>query len=235
MQSVNQRNMELTLEDIRAETVAATADLTAVNAQKARAKEDLADIRKLHQVELAEMEEHRAELEVCNKEIIEKTKVFEADKELRLHELSTISDKIRDAMKELRRINGLITAASDEKERKDQEIRQLNRTIAESQKIVDGIIALQNEYAEAERRRDDIRRENTLAIENAQARTAQLKAEADQAEARSTFAKAETAYVLNQRDHMIKEKNRISADLEIYIRRIEAKYQEAFPDLRMTL
>lgn len=232
MQSVAERNLELTLEEVRAQIVVASAELSDILARQTREIDHTESVCARMWEEVAE-ERNRLQVLSLDLELREHAiKELEARK---LRELLVIKQQVRDAMSELARLNSWIATADSEYEVKTRKVTELDAEIATKEALAGGILSLREQLAREEENLGAFRLESTLQTDDAIAKQARALKEADAAEGRRDAALADADAALKQRDVLVREKSRIQSDLEIYIRRVETKYNEAFPELRMIL
>ena len=221
MKSPAERNLELTLEQVRAQIVTASAELSEI-------------LQKHHE----EAQRGGQELLTLQTQIKETRNEFDACKERekrKQQELRVLRQQCGEAMTELAKLNSWIATADEVYATKCAQIPELEKIIAEKEEIAKAIIALKDEQSVQQKQLDTFRLGMTLERDDAKALRDKLLKEAAKADRRRIDAEAAASAALNSRDAMIHEKERIKADLEIYIQRIEARYQEAFPGLRMIL
>jgi hypothetical protein len=233
--SVAIRNETLTLETIRSDCAKAAAELSVILKEKEAAGKDLADAVEASRRHIEEIAQERNRLHVASLEIEERAAQFEKGRDDRKREIELLDSKIKDANKLLQRIQGFIFDANAEYDKRQGELHDISLEIESKGKVAEGILALQNEYLEEEKKRDAIRLENNLSIDNAKAfvdAAAKEKAAAEQKRDEAIDAANEAE---RERQKTILEKDRIVRDLNIYASRVEAKYKEAFPELHMIL
>lgn len=233
--SVAIRNETLTLEGIRSDSVKAAAELSVILKKKEAAGKDLADAVEASRRHIEEIAEERNKLHVASLELDERQMLHEKGKQDRKREIEDLDAKVKEANKLLQRIQGFIFDANAEYEKKQGELHDINIEIHSKGRIAEGILALQNEYLEEEKKRDAIRLENNLSIDNAKAYVAAATIEKNEAEQKRDEAIAAANEAERERQKTILEKDRIVRDLNIYVSRVEVKFKEAFPELHMIL
>lgn len=235
MGATEERNAALTLESIRADTMQAAAKLSEIYRLQSEADEKLEAAQKAEKSIRESISKERSGLDMRAREVQEKKRQHEEGKERRANEVNFLDNQIRAKIEELKKVNGWIATANEEYEKKQGELRDINEEIAGKEKLVKGILEIKGEYADEEKKRDALRIENTLARDDATAVLAESVRQQNVAEKWRDEAVEGALKAQNDLESAVKEKDRISADLEIYIRRVEEKYQEAFPGLRMII
>lgn len=233
--SVEIRNQELTLEGLRAETQTTAADLSQVLQQTTEATAHLEQIRKEAAAVHEQIAEERNKLQVSQLELDEKKREWDSQKGAREKEIAILADQKKAAMRDLHNINEWIFKANEEYEQKQHELRDLNKEIAEAHRLAERVLAIQDEIVALEEQRTNANIEYSLARDNALIELKDLEWKKQKAIEIRDKAVEETLEAENDRQRTIQERKRIQQDLEVYVRRIEAHYQKAFPELHMKL
>ncbi len=233
--SVEIKNTELTLEGLRADAQAAADHLSEVLQQTKEAEQNLEHVRAEAAAEKERIAEDRNKLQVDQLALDERKMNWEKGKAARQKEIDILTDQRKAAMRDLHNINEWIFSANQEYEQKQKELHDIKKEIAENGKLAERTLALQNEIAELEEKRHEANVEYNLARDNASVALKDLEWKQKRAEEMRDQAVTASLEAENDRQKTIQEKERIKKDLEIYIRRIEAHYQKAFPGLRMIL
>ncbi len=233
--SVEIKNTELTLEELRADAQAAADHLSEVLQQTKEAEQNLEHVRAEAAAEKERIAEDRNKLQVDQLALDERKMNWEKGKAARQKEIDILTDQRKAAMRDLHNINEWIFSANQEYEQKQKELHDIKKEIAENGKLAERTLALQNEIAELEEKRHEANVEYNLARDNASVALKDLEWKQKRAEEMRDQAVTASLEAENDRQKTIQEKERIKKDLEIYIRRIEAHYQKAFPGLRMIL
>jgi chromosome segregation ATPase len=233
--SVETRNRQLTLETLRQETQDAADALTSILKQIADEKLNLENIKKESDEESKKIRESRNDLQTKVWQIEQREILWQSNITQREKELEILAEQKTGAMRDLKNINEWIFTAKQEETKKREELESLDTEIATREKLVLGILSLKDEYAEEEKRRDTIKLENSLALDDAREALKKVHSDLETALVKRGEAAEAIVAAANELQQLIDEKERIKVDLEIYIRRIEAKYGEAFPGLRMPI
>lgn len=229
--STEQKNAELMLETVRRETQEAAEILAIVLKNKNQGESELAELKAEGLRENERIADERNKLQSRTSDIEMQEREHETNRSQRKHEIGILEEKIRDANKLLQRIQGFIFGANAEYDKLQGDLRDINKEIADKGKLVEGVLSLKDEYAQEEKRRDSIRIENDLSVENAKAAVREAKADQADAEKRRDEALADKDEAESEGKRMRMEHVKINADLGVLSGRIHRRYKEAFPAL----
>lgn len=233
--SVEQKNAELTLENIRRECLQEGAFLKRIYEDQARVNAEIKLARENFDLERIAFEEERLSLEKERLELVDRKNVFTRYETTKNQELTIVKEQIHQAMKELSKLNGWVSTAEDRQ-------RELMASEVLLQEQIDAKYALLSDLEDIKVRQKAARKEladtkedSALIVLSTNETLTVLRQEVGVLETRKVAAIAEREQAEIERNHMVDEKERVSHDLEIYIQRIEAKHGEYFPELRMKL
>lgn len=234
-QSVEENNEKLTLSQIKADTLEAAKNLTEIYAEHAREKESLAVTRNTHQAEFSAMELDRADLAQKHLTIDQRTKEMAGREIQHKNEVEVAVEQKKAALKELGQVNGWIDVANIELARKKKEIEAMDEKLAGKDQLEKDLITLREDIATEEKKRDAVRLETSLLLDNTSASVEKEVARAKEATETTERAETRLAEAVQQETDARNRTQQIKEEGEIYLKRVEEKYNEAFPDSRVLL
>ncbi|MBX4181721.1 hypothetical protein KW807_02560 [Candidatus Parcubacteria bacterium] len=229
------KNAELTLASLRADSEKEAAVLTELLKAKEQVQADVAAWKENMSVEAQTVADERDNLK---RERIELFRVKQEDEKIHARaasELKVLHDQKNQAMKELANLNDWNMKAEDERKAVQVKLDELNLEIEAWEGIRIHISKTQEEKVEAEKALQQVKIETALLIDETELKVSRLQSEGENAALRLTEALAGVQKAEEDLLSFMNEKAKAEKDLEVIVRRIEAKYGEAFPGLRMNI
>lgn len=158
------------------------------------------------------------------------TSVERAEKELKV-----LKEQKKEAMKELKRVNEWVFEGETHHKTLKTASEALEIKSTKLSELVSEIPVLEAYKAKILTETKEAILEAKLSSDEIELKQAKLKQAEIDAHERMRFYQSEASLAKEQLDTTVNERTRILNDLEIYIQRVEKKYNEAFPELRMKL
>lgn len=208
------------------------AFLAVIYQKKKEADDELASVRTLISSEKAAHEAEKAEMQRERDALSERRRDMNAFEALKTKEIAIAKEQVHEAMKELANLNSWVATAEEREKVLAVKLNALESQIGAKNDLLETVTNLH--IGERNRMGDTIANADLMTL-NAKEAVAQATLELKEIELRKDSAIQEMKQAEIDRNTLTDDKARIANDLEIYIRRIEEKYAEAFPDLRMKL
>lgn len=227
--------MEVTLQHLRGETVQASKDLSSVFGQIKEAELVLSQI--LGKVEDANLKLHETKQQFQ----LEKDNVAAAhsvlDKRTATFETSikALKTSEKDAQKMLSMLNNWILAAEDRKKLLAEEEAALAVKLEHKRRMLDNLLDLENQINGLEEQRDLLRMDNSEVISKMDITIHELNVQLTEVQTEVAKLNAEAHASEDRKRAFDNEYLKKKYDLEIFIKRVEKYYNQAFPELIMIL
>lgn len=229
------KNAELTLASLRSDTLKAAADLTEAFAAKDKAEKETEEaLKTLSEAQNAtakafkELEDERARMRM--ERAAHEAWVARAKKEL-----DVLKTQKSEAMSELARINEWIFSGENTKRELDLKIVNMQEQLIEYDRIGNAIIDLRDQKHLAEQERNTVQLEANLARDEAENVLLNLKAEKEEVEKGLAIAKEMREQEEIKLYDLRNDRLRIQKDIDVIVLRLEEKFGEAFPELKMKI
>lgn len=229
---VETKNAQLTLAAIREECMQEGAFLAVIYQKKKEAEAELDSVRTLISSEKAVHETEKDEMHRVRDALSERRRDMNAFEALKTKEIKIAQEQVHAAMKELSKLNSWVATAEEREKVLAGNLNSLQSQIEAKNDLLDTVTNLH--IGERNRMGDTIANADLMTL-NAKEAVAQAALELKEMELRKDSAVEEMKQAEIERNKLTDDRVRIANDLEIYIRRVEEKYNEAFPDLRMKL
>jgi chromosome segregation ATPase len=229
---VETRNAQLTLAAVREECMQEGAFLAVLYEKKKDVQSEIDSVRAVISSEKAEHEIERDDMQRERDALSERRRDMNSFEAQKTKEIKIAQDQVHEAMKELSKLNSWVVTAEERE-----------KVLRRSLNALESQIEAKNELLRIVKDMH-LKERDSMGYTIADAELTKLDAKETVARASRELAQIETQKeaaieAMKQaeidRNHMTDEKTRVMNDLEIYIRRVEEKYNEAFPDLRMKL
>lgn len=233
--AVQVKNAELTLESIRKDILEETEILTGIHAVRKKfleemAQKELALVQRLKDVEAAEHKISQEHLDLAQEKKDHISAILRSKDQHKV-----VEKQKNEAMRELSRVNDWILTGENTKKDLDASIQISQKEEADLQAKKLELEGIPEQHRVATENLAKVKLDTALAIDEAFAKTDALQKEAEEAVRTRDTAHGEAETEKFALVELKGEQARIKKDLDVYIARVEEKFGEAFPDLRMNI
>jgi len=229
------KNQELTLASIRSDTIQAAKELSELYAEHASVRAEIDAGRALQAKEEESLARANKELEDERSRMRAERKAHEDWVSRSRKELEVLKAQKKEAMSELSRINEWIFSGENRKRELDGQVAYLLERLKDKKALEDSILALIEEKNVAEAERNVVKLDIQLSKDSAENELIRVRKELGEADAALTVCKTALIEEEQKLNDYRNERVKLKRDTDIILSRIEKKYEEAFPGLRMTL
>lgn len=233
--AVQVKNAELTLESVRKDILKETEVLTAVHAVREKFLKEMADkelalTERIKTIEATEKKISQERLDLAQEKRDHTSAILRSKEQYKV-----VEKQKNEAMRELSRVNDWILTGENTKRDLDTSTENTKKELFDIENKKSELFDIPEQHRIATENLAKVKLDTALAIDEAFAKTEALQLQVAAASKERDHFHSEAELEKFALVELKSEQARIKKDLDVYIARVEEKYGEAFPELRMNI